>query len=133
MCAATTSLWPQADLDGSLEDHGLLPVVHLDAFYGNPADAPARATCFANRQFNVPSAAVHELPPFVAGTQGQAVWQQLSGAHEGMPHPRSGCVTWSYAARPPTRGETDKWLRGESSLTRPPSMGSPLAKAHDAC
>lgn len=54
----------QAQLDASMAEQGLLPIIHHEAFYGNPADVPDRPVVFAGVHFRVPSSAVGSLPLF---------------------------------------------------------------------
>ena len=56
--------WLQAQLDASMAEQGILPIIHPDAFYSNPADVPDRPVVFAGLQFRVPSSAVGNLPLF---------------------------------------------------------------------
>lgn len=60
-----TSACTQASLLASLYDvHGLDPVVHPPAFYGNPEDVPPRPPVIAAQRAQLPSADIDSLPPF---------------------------------------------------------------------
>ena len=50
-----------------MSDYGMLPVMHPQPFYGDPADVPERPPIIAGVQFRVPSSALGDLRPFVAG------------------------------------------------------------------
>ena len=62
----------QADLMASAAAHGVHPIVHLEPFYGNPADAPARPPVFAGLEFRVPVDSIATLPPFGCGAESSA-------------------------------------------------------------
>ena len=55
---------PLAELEATMEAHGIAPVVYEKVFYGRPGDAPARPAVFSGRVFRVPTAEVSQLPPF---------------------------------------------------------------------
>ncbi|KAK9829480.1 hypothetical protein WJX72_006119 [[Myrmecia] bisecta] len=57
----------QEELDASMTNHGLLRINHPQAFYGNAADVPHRATIFAGQVFHVPTSATGNLSPFRGG------------------------------------------------------------------
>ena len=54
----------QRELDVSMEEQAILPIIHPEPFYGNPADVPDRPVVFAGLEFKVPSSAVGNLPLF---------------------------------------------------------------------
>ena len=54
----------QRELDVSMDEQSILPIIHPDPFYGNPADVPDRPVVFAGLEFKVPSSAVGNLPLF---------------------------------------------------------------------
>ena len=54
----------QAELDASMAQQGILPIIHPEAFYSNAADVPDRPVVFAGLQFKVPSSSVGNLPLF---------------------------------------------------------------------
>ena len=54
----------QRELDVSMDEQSILPIIHPDPFYGNPADVPERPVVFAGLEFKVPSSAVGNLPLF---------------------------------------------------------------------
>ena len=56
-----------------MDEQSILPVLHPDPFYGNPADVPERPVVFAGLEFKVPSSAVSNLPLFTRSN--------ASGAH----------------------------------------------------
>ena len=47
-----------------MQEQSILPIIHPEAFYGNPADVPDRPVVFAGLEFKVPSSAVGNLPLF---------------------------------------------------------------------
>ncbi|GFH16259.1 uncharacterized protein HaLaN_12644, partial [Haematococcus lacustris] len=47
------------------EQHGLLPTIHQEPFFGDVADKPARPTVFAGREWRIPAAS--DTPVFVGG------------------------------------------------------------------
>ena len=57
----------QAEVDATLAEQGVPPVVHPPPFYGDPADVPERPPIIAGVQFRVPSTALGDLKPFVGG------------------------------------------------------------------
>ena len=58
------SLLTQAELEASMTDHNMLPVIAARPFYGKPEDAPARPPIFSGIQYKLPTAALTELQPF---------------------------------------------------------------------
>lgn len=54
----------QRELDVSMEEQSILPIIHPEPFYGNPSDVPDRPVVFAGLEFKVPSSAVGNLPLF---------------------------------------------------------------------
>lgn len=54
----------QKELDVSMDEQSILPIIHPEPFYGNPADVPDRPVVFAGLEFKVPSSAVGNLPLF---------------------------------------------------------------------
>jgi len=54
----------QNELDKSMAEQSILPIIHPEAFYGNPGDVPDRPVVFAGLEFKVPSSAVGNLPLF---------------------------------------------------------------------
>ena len=65
----------QAELDASMAELGILPIIHPEPFYGNPADMPDRGPVFANLEFRVASSATSSLPLFRQGV-GQVMYLQ---------------------------------------------------------
>ncbi len=57
----------QEEVTATMAEQGVPPVVHPPPFYGNPADVPERPPIIAGVQFRVPSTALGDLRPFVAG------------------------------------------------------------------
>lgn len=51
-----------------MAEQSILPIIHPEAFYGNPADVPDRPVIFAALEFKVPSSAVGNLPLFTRDT-----------------------------------------------------------------
>jgi hypothetical protein len=47
-----------------MAEQSILPIIHPEAFYGNPEDVPDRPVVFAGLEFKVPSSAVGNLPFF---------------------------------------------------------------------
>ena len=47
-----------------MAEQSILPIIHPEAFYGNPGDVPDRPVVFAGLEFKVPSSAVGNLPLF---------------------------------------------------------------------
>ena len=63
----TVSWFLQAEVEATMAEQGVPPVIHPQPFYGNPADVPERPTVIAGVQFRVPSSALGDLRPFGAG------------------------------------------------------------------
>ena len=57
----------QEEVAATMAEQGVPPVVHPPPFYGNPADVPERPPVIAGVQFRVPSTALGDLRPFMAG------------------------------------------------------------------
>ena len=56
-----------------MDKQSILPIIHPEPFYGNPADVPDRPVVFAGLEFKVPSSAVGNLPLFTrADASGRA-------------------------------------------------------------
>ena len=58
----------QAEVDVSIAELGILPIVHTEPFYSNPRDVPEQAPVFASTVWHVPTSAVTNLPLFVQVT-----------------------------------------------------------------
>ena len=68
----------QAELDVSMAQQGILPIIHPEAFYSNAADVPDRPVVFAGLQFKVPSSSVGNLPLFTRDlSAGNTCYQYL--------------------------------------------------------
>ena len=63
-CYSNLQIAMQAELDASMAQQGILPIIHPEAFYSNAADVPDRPVVFAGLQFKVPSSSVGNLPLF---------------------------------------------------------------------
>lgn len=64
-----------------MDEQSILPIIHPDPFYGNPADVPDRPVIFAGLEFKVPSSAVGNLPLFTRNnTTGKCVPYRLQSA-----------------------------------------------------
>ena len=82
---------PQEELAATASEHGILPIVHLEPFYGNPGDAPARPPVFAGLEFRVPVDSIASLPAIGCGpaSSGPGQLERLQTA--GGRHQVSGC------------------------------------------
>ena len=66
--AVTHAALLQAEVDVSIAELGILPIVHTEPFYSNPRDVPEQAPVFASTIWHVPTSAVTNLPLFVQVT-----------------------------------------------------------------
>ena len=71
--AVTHAAVLQAEVDVSIAELGILPIVHTEPFYSNPRDVPEQAPVFASTVWHVPTSAVTTLPLFVQVTKCCAV------------------------------------------------------------
>ena len=85
----------QDEVEATMTEHGVLPVVHPPPFYGDPADVPERPPIIAGVQFRVPSTALGDLKPFV--------WGDARSGSSAMDMLRSKMVRMEY--RPASTGE----------------------------
>ena len=69
----------QADLDASLVEHAVPPVVAARPHFGNPEDAPARPSIFSGVLYKLPSSATSELPAF-RSLAAPSAWDTLKSA-----------------------------------------------------
>jgi len=100
----------QAELTKEAAARGGLRRAQQEPFYGDPAHAPNRSVRSAGLEFRVGTAAVSELPPFSSdGQSGLAMAAVVAAA--GLQQPSEGDSWFEFAVRPPSRAETDAWLR----------------------
>ncbi|DBA81937.1 hypothetical protein WJX77_000726 [Trebouxia sp. C0004] len=112
----------QSELDKSMAEQSILPIIHPEAFYGNPEDVSDRPVVFAGLEFKVPSSAVGNLPLFtrdnVPGGTGPmarlkaaaSIQQQLQPSHPTAPTQLFKHVP---ARLPPSQYAINDWLDGD--------------------
>lgn len=66
----------QAELESSMAEHGVPPIVAARPYYGDPSDAPARPPIFSGVQYKLPTASVSELRPF-RSLAAPSAWEKL--------------------------------------------------------
>ena len=64
---AEIALLTQAEVNATMWENGLLPIIAPKPHFGNPVDAPCRPPIFSGIQYKLPTAAVSELKPFSSG------------------------------------------------------------------
>ena len=95
------------ELTATLEDFGLPKVTYQEPYFSNEKDVPPRPREYAGREFKLQSNTVPFLPDFDPSGDGSGGLM--------VQRPKWNCPTtlriWEIANPPPTRLETENWLR----------------------
>lgn len=112
------------EVESSMLEHGLPPVIYQGAYYSDERDVPDRPREYAGREFKLESNTVPFLPIFdPTGNSLASCGQKLPCAADktkkDLPERRRrgqcSLKNWQFAALPPSYAEVDSWLVKETA------------------
>ena len=134
-----SSLPPSMDeVNDTMMNAGLPPVIFHDAYYSNEKDVPDRPREYAGREFKLQSTTLPYLTPFDPTGRHPANFGQQKPvlvdkkklqAESRLRSQRCGLRNWEIAKPPPSFDEVEDWLEQESLKNAPSKAPSKRQKA----
>ncbi|KAJ3178368.1 DNA polymerase zeta [Geranomyces variabilis] len=119
------------ELLATLKDYRIARFIYREPFYSDAKDVPARAKTYGTREFKLQADDPAFLPEFKPalpeiesqaqprqGFKGLAHWRHVK-FDEGL---RTSIKVWQPGISPPTRQETEKWLKEQKPVAVPRGM-----------
>ncbi|KAI9795494.1 MAG: DNA polymerase zeta [Piccolia ochrophora] len=122
-----------AFVSATMQNNGLLPVLHQDAFYSDEKDVPERAREYAGREFRLESLTVPFLSDFNPNGGSMTFGADKTGLvidrereEKTFRRKRRACKinSWEIKDAPPTMKEVQAWFSPENSIARDPAVDS---------
>ncbi|GMH43547.1 hypothetical protein BSKO_11469 [Bryopsis sp. KO-2023] len=99
------------DVNASLGNCDVMPIAHVNPFFGNPKDAPKQPNVMVGMEFNIPTKSIEEIPPFSDGGFEYLLGgrRQARSTKRSIMQDENGCTYWVPRVRPPGPQEVHAW------------------------